>query len=290
MNNVEEIVKSSKSDKPFDKEAWIQRKQEERNEAYSLIDKTAEEVVQDSEKFKQYIDIQGRFDKYSVGNALLITAQMPTATRLKDFEGWKEAGGYVNKGANGITILEPGDSYTNKDGNISQSYNPKKIFDISQTNVRPNNKENKYDEKLMLKSLLHECPVDVKVVDELDSGKMAEWNKTDNVLYVGREENTTAIFNAISKEIARSSFDSSTDSQTIDFKADYISYMVAKKYGIDVSDIKLSQVPNSLQNLEPKDIRNELSSMRSVMEDMNSRMSQYFESIAKTNKSKDQER
>lgn len=290
MNNVEEIVKGSKSDKLFDKEAWIQKKQEERSEAYSLIDKTAEEIVQDSAKFQQYIDVQGRFDKYSVGNALLITAQMPTATKVKDFEGWKEAGGFVTKNAKGITILEPGDSYTNKDGNVSQSYNPKKIFDISQTNVKPNNKANSYDEKIMLKSLLHECPVDVKVVDELDSGKMAEWNKEDNTLYVGREENTTAIFNAISKEIAKSSFDTNVDSQTIDFKAQCISYMIAKKYGIDVSEIKIGQVPSSFQNLEPKDIRNELSSMRSVMEDMNGRMTQYFESISKTQKSKDQER
>lgn len=246
--------------------------------------------MQDFEKFRQYIDVQGRFDKYSVGNALLITAQMPTATRLKDFEGWKEAGGFVTKNAKGITILEPGDSYTKQDGNVSQSYNPKKLFDISQTNVKPNNKENKYDEKIMLKSLFHECPVDVKVVDELDSGNIAEWNKADNTLYVGKEENTTAIFNAISKEIARSSFDTTADSQTIEFKAQCVSYMVAKKCGIDVSDIKLNQVPSSFQNLEPKDIRNELSSMRSVMEDMNSRMSQYFESIAKNNKSKEQDR
>lgn len=41
------------------------------------------------------------------------------------------------RGADAITILEPGKEYTReKDGSTGVFYDPKKVFDISQTNSR----------------------------------------------------------------------------------------------------------------------------------------------------------
>lgn len=291
MNNVNEIVKKSyESKKSFDKSEWAERKQKERNDAYTLIDSTALDIVSNLDKFKKYIDIQSKFDKYSVGNALLITAQMPNATKMKDFDGWKEAGGFVNKNAKGIIILEPGESYEKADGSVSQSFNPKRLFDISQTTVKNNIKTNNYDEKLLLQALLHECPIEVKVKDKLENEKIADWNKDDNTLYVGRDSDTTAIFYAIAKELAKSSFDSNNSSEIIDFKSSCISYMISKKYSLDNANIEIDRIPESLKDLNAKEIRNELSEIRSVMEDINSRMTQYFESISKNNKDKEYER
>ena len=45
-----------------------------------------------------------------------------------------------------------------------------------------------------------------------------------------------------------------------------------------------------MKNMKPSEIRTELSSMRSTMEDMNSRISQHYEKMAKTPKNKDYER
>ena len=107
MNDIDDIVSvanSSTQNKSFDKNAWMKKKQEERKSAYDLIDKTATEIVGDSSKFKTYLDVQGRMNKYSVGNALLITAQMPNATQLKEFSDWKEAGAFIKKNANSIII------------------------------------------------------------------------------------------------------------------------------------------------------------------------------------------
>lgn len=289
MNNVDEIVKRSTKNN-FDKNEWAKRKQQERNDAYALIDSTALEIINNPKKFKEYIDIQSKFDKYSVGNALLITAQMPTATKMKDFNSWKESGGFVNKNAKGITILEPGDSYEKSDGTTSQTFNPKKLFDISQTNVKETIKENSYDEKLLLQALLYECPVNVKVEDKLENEKIADWDKESETLYVGRDSDTTAIFNAISNELAKSNFDSSETKELVEFKSNCIVYMISNKYNLDNANIEINQLPESFKQLTAKDIRNELSSMRSVFEDMNGRMSQYFESISKSNKNKDYER
>ena len=136
--NVDEVIEGGNKKSPsknFDKYEWAKIKQEQKEYAYTTIDKKAQEIATNPELFKTYLDVQARFDKYSVGNALLITEQMPNATQIRDYDAWKEAGNYINKNAKGIIILEPGNSYTKADGTTSISFNAKKVFDISQTNA-----------------------------------------------------------------------------------------------------------------------------------------------------------
>ena len=293
MNDFEDIISnaSNQESNTFDRNAWIKKKQEERKSAYDLIDKTASEIVNDNEKFKTYLDVQGRMDKYSVGNALLITAQMPNATQLKEFEDWKEAGAFIKKNATSITILEPGDPYTRADGTQATSYNPKKMFDISHTTFRQNNRTMGYDEKTKLTALLKDCPVNVKAVDEIDGTNIvAQWNKQDNVLYVKRGGETKDIFRELSSELARVGLEQTGNASLDNFKCKCTSYMLCKKYGIDVSSFDLSSIPDSLKSMSSSEIRNELGTMRNALEDINSRMNQHFESISKKAKSKEQER
>ena len=72
----------SGGNRPFDKEEWAAAKQAQRKEAYELIDNTCSEMVASGDSFRQYLDVQGRFDRYSVANAILVSAQMPEATQL----------------------------------------------------------------------------------------------------------------------------------------------------------------------------------------------------------------
>ena len=98
--------------KPFNKEEWAAQKQAQRKEAYELIDNTCAEMLSDGDAFQQYLEVQGRFDRYSVNNAILVSAQMPEATSLKDKNAWKQSRVYVNKDAQKVIILEPGKEYT----------------------------------------------------------------------------------------------------------------------------------------------------------------------------------
>ena len=66
----------------FNKEEWAAAKQEQRREAYELIDNTCAEIAADGGAFQRYLDVQGHFDRYSVNNAILVSAQMPEATQL----------------------------------------------------------------------------------------------------------------------------------------------------------------------------------------------------------------
>ena len=292
MSNVDEIIKSNNSNgKSFDRDSWIKQKQEERAMAYKLMDETADTISKDDSLFKMYLDIQGSFDKYSVGNCLLITSQMPNATQIKDFEGWKEAGTFIKKNAKSITILEPGDQYTRADGSVSTSYNPKKVFDISQTNMKSKPRNVSMADKTKLTAILNECPVDVKVVDDISgTTRLAEWNKDDNVLYVRKNEDIHSTFVQLAQELARAGLETTGNTELDNFKSSCVAYMVCKKYNVDVANYELKTIPNSMRNMTPSEIRNELSSMRSTMEDINSRISQHCEKMAKTQKNKDYER
>ncbi|MBQ9853604.1 MAG: hypothetical protein IJO57_01050, partial [Bacilli bacterium] len=260
MSEFEDIINNANGNsrqekKPFDKEAWIKRVQEERKTAYETMDRVAQEIVKDTDKFKTYLDVQGRLDKYSVGNALLITDKMPNATQLKDYSDWKEIGASIKSGQKHIIILEPGDQYTRANGQTATSYNPKKVFDISQTTARPLVKQN-IDDKTKLTALVTDCPVDPKIVDSIsNSNRLAEWNKEDNVLYISKTDDIQKAFREVATELARIGMEESNNPELDNFKCKCTAYMLCKKYGIDVSSIDINTIPDSLKNMSSSEIR-----------------------------------
>ena len=170
MSNFDDIFagKSGSEDRPFDKEAWAAKKQEERKELYALADSTAETISKDGDKFRQFLDVQSRFDRYSPTNALLILAQMPEATKLRDFDGWKEAGVSVQRKPVSVKILEPGKEYPREDGTRGTSFEVKRVFDVSQTRGRLRSAPTVMpDDRTLLKALIHRSPVPIQTVESL---------------------------------------------------------------------------------------------------------------------------
>ena len=154
---------TQQEEKPFDKTVWAARKQAEREGVYAMIDSYTQDMGREGGLFQAYLDVQARFDLYSVSNAILIAAQCPEATRLADFDSWKASGVYVRRGEDAITILEPGKEYQRDDGSVGVSYNVRKVFDISQTRAaqRPAPAVVR-DERLLLKALMNNAPLPVR--------------------------------------------------------------------------------------------------------------------------------
>ena len=88
-------------EQPFDKTVWAARKQAEREGVYAMIDSYTQDMGREGGLLQAYLDVQARFDLYSVSNAILIAAQCPEATRLADFDSWKARGMYVRRGGTG---------------------------------------------------------------------------------------------------------------------------------------------------------------------------------------------
>ncbi len=100
FNGYEDITKEdSVKNRQYSKEEYAEFKRNEKSQIYELIDKTAEKIVTSGEEFKKYLDSQSKFDNYSVGNALLVTAQMPKSTQLRDMANWNSIGAYTRMGA-----------------------------------------------------------------------------------------------------------------------------------------------------------------------------------------------
>jgi len=268
-------------DAPFDKDAWKEKKQAERNEAYELIDHAAENVGRDGTALQTYLDVQARFDRYSVGNALLITAQRPDATRIGDFDYWKEQGGYINKNQKAIVILEPGNEYTREDGSIGVSYNVKKVFDISQTTARAKAQPAVHrDERTLIRALINNSPAPIRTEDNLSGNMGAYYDPQSQEILVRRGMDGADIFRSIANELAHAEFAGGApdyDRNENAFKAYCASYMLCKQNGIDAKGYDFSRLPDSLQGMDAQEIRGELSQIRDAANNISSRMAKVLE-------------
>ena len=132
---IDEIITKANTKDGYDKEAYKQRKKEQKEEAYQIIDDALSELKGNPDALKKYLDIQSKFDMYTPRNALLIEKQCPTATQLKTRKDWLELKvSFKNPAQQIITILEPGDPYE-VDGKSFTPYNAKDMIDVQETNT-----------------------------------------------------------------------------------------------------------------------------------------------------------
>ncbi|AUS97434.1 hypothetical protein CDQ84_06710 [Clostridium thermosuccinogenes] len=266
----------TRNSKPFDKEAWKKQKQEQREMVYSMIENTVEDVARDGVKFQSYLDVQSRFDHYSVANALLILAQKPDATRIADFDTWKEQGAYIRKKETGFYILEPGDEYRCDDGTVGISYNLKKMFDISQTgNSRKRETPTYPDDRTRIKALMDHAPVPICISDILPEGTNALYQPDTREIQIRKGMDAGSIFRALSQELAHAEMDTGdgryrrTDHT---FHAYCVSYILCKQYGVDTSGYSFDRTPQVLDGMSAKEIRAELSVIRETAGEISGRM------------------
>ena len=257
---------------------WAEKKQLEKESVYQLIDSTAEEISENPDKLKAFLDVQARMDKYSSANALLIYSQLPEATRLKDFAGWGEDNVRVKKGAKSISILEPVE-YTKSDGSQGISYNVKKMFDVSQTNGKkqPAPTLNR-DTDDIIAVMVDTSPVNVELIDEMPQPGMGAFYKNeDQTLYIQRGfDDSVKLVQNIAQELAFAQLSIQNDSYSrrdMGFKAVCVGYMVCKKLGVETKSFAVNRVPSDWKDMDAKAVRSELSQMRSALGEIATRVS-----------------
>ena len=276
--------------RPFNKEEWAAQKQEQRKAAYELIDNTCSEMMVDGGAFQQYLDVQGHFDRYSVNNAILVSAQMPEATQLKDYGSWKQSRAYVDKDAQKITILEPGKEYEREDGSKAVGYNAKVVYDISQTSAK--DRQQPQETKTMrelVSAMIDASPVSFVPVDDLELP--AFYDSAQQTIFIKTGLNEEQLFVSMAKEVSAAVFDckhkESRDAS--DFKSFCVAYMVSSRYGVDTKGFSFDKLPKEFEGMETQEFKGELGSMRDVLGEIQSDM---YKSLEKNKppKSKEQER
>ena len=276
--------------KPFDKAEWAAQKQAQRQEAYELIDNTCSEMMADGESFRQYLDVQGRFDRYSVANAVLVSAQMPDATQLKDYNAWKQSRVYVNKDAQKVVILEPSKEYTRDDGTKGISYNAKAVYDISETSAkdRAQAQEQKSMRELV-SAMIDASPVPFVPVADLEIP--AYYDSKQQTIFIKTGLTEEQLFVSMAKEVSAAVFDfkHNESRDASDFKSFCVAYMVSTRYGVDTRGFSFDRLPREFSEMDTQVFKGELGSMRDVLGEIQSDM---FKSLEKNKppKNKEQER
>lgn len=285
MGELDQVYENyDKRKKEYNKEEYAEFKKKEKSEVYELIDKTADKIIQDKQEFKKYLNTQAKFEQYSVGNALLILAQMPEATMLRDYESWTNVGGFPKRFRKNVKILEPGNSYMREDGSERINYNVKYVCNISQVNIKQKPRIMRYDNKLLLKVFLNSNQGNLQIVDEIpDSSRCALYDKEQDTLYIARGSDQPRIFHELAQELAKQEL--GEDSVIDSFKISCVSYMVCKKYGIDVSNYNIVDIPFEFKEMSPKEIREELEQIRDALENIDTRANHYIKMLQNKEKS-----
>ena len=276
--------------RPFNKEEWAAQKQEQRKAAYELIDTTCEKMMADGGAFQQYLDVQGHFDRYSVNNAILVSAQMPEATQLKDYGSWKQSRAYVDKDAQKVTILEPGKEYEREDGSKAVGYNAKVVYDISQTSAK--DRQQPQEAKTMrelVSAMIDASPVSFVPDDKLELP--AFYDSSQQTIFVKTGLNEEQLFVSMAKEVSAAVFDfKHKESRDVsEFKSFCVAYMVSSRYGVDTKGFRFDNLPKEFAGMETQEFKGQLGSMRDVLGEIQSDM---YKSLEKNKppKSKEQER
>jgi len=276
--------------RPFNKEEWAAQKQEQRKAAYELIDTTCEKMMADGGAFQQYLDVQGHFDRYSVNNAILVSAQMPEATQLKDYGSWKQSRAYMDKDAQKITILEPGKEYEREDGSKAVGYNAKVVYDISQTSAK--DRQQPQEQKTMrelVSAMIDASPVSFVPVDDLELP--AFYDSAQQTIFIKTGLSEEQLFVSMAKEVSAAVFDfkHNESRDASEFKAYCVAYMVSSRYGVDTRGFSFDRLPKEFEGMDTQVFKGELGSMRDVLGEIQSDMYKSMEKN-KPPKSKEQER
>ncbi len=290
MNEIDDLLGTDSNNKNnnYNKQNNWKEQNRKRNEAYKKMDDMSFKILKDGNMFMQYLNVLSRFEKYSVGNCLIILEATPNAIQIKEKQDWLDKGYNTIENAKKMTILEP----KKVDGKVY--YNPKDEYDISQTNA-PIPEEKNYTNREMLLALFDICDkeqIKKEVVDVLPNGnKGTEYIKSENKLYMCRGLKPEYLIKTVIQEIAKVETKDIENSEMKEFKTYCISYMICKKYGLDISKFDFSNLPQNLINKDKgKDIREELDNIRTTFIEINAKVAEYFEKEEKTKKNKEQAR
>lgn len=266
-------------------QAFIAESKNNRNRCYELSEQVTAQVATDGQMLQNYLDVQSTFDRYAVNNALLILVQRPDSQKLGDYGYWRDHGTYVKRmeRQNPVLILEPGKTYEREDGSIGTYYNAKKLYDISQTTMNDKSiEEVSYDERSLIRALVSNPPANIVVAepDQMPDNKGAYFEPEENCIYVRKGMDAQEIFQSLVPELVfagyaegNPDYDRSEDA----FHAYCASYMMCKKYGMDASHFDFTHAPEYFENMEPQEVRAELSKVRDAANAISGRMAKVLE-------------
>ena len=282
-NEVKNVTPESVevADEGEGKKSFAERMAEKKNQCYAMIDDACLNSVSSVDNLRQFLNVQSRFDKYSLNNALLIFAQKPDAVKVKDFDAWKKDDISIKKGAKSFMILEPS-PYKGTDGKMHRGYNAKNVFDISDVEASEDAipQPKSYEQKQLVAALVHDAPVPVRKAEHSIGENDAIYDAKNKVVYFKAGLEFDTIFPAIAKALAHAEMAKDVENYRIgehEFAARCSAYVLSQRYGVDTRTVDVYGIPKNIETMEAEDVKKVLGDVHSNVKSINARMNESLE-------------
>lgn len=246
-----------------------------RSFCYETAERAAMRVADSQEIFRQYLEVQSRFLRYTANNALLILEQNPEAKMLGDIAFWRRKGIFIKRSERErpILVMEPGKEYKREDNRYGQYYNAKKLYDISQTTITEREWQDEpktYEDAQLIRALVSRAPVSIHTADSKGVPKEeGVWFiPEEHCIYAKKGMEADEIFRGLSRELAHAEYaggDMDYERGSYSFHAECASYILCRRYGIDTDGYyPLDGSLELLEGKESKEVKQELSLIRNA--------------------------
>ena len=248
-----------------------------------------------TDRYKDYLKMMGRFHDYSTNNITLITMQKPDATLVAGYSTWKNSfNRNVRRGEKGIRIIAPFPQKVEKEKDVFDAYgNVKKekvtvtvprfravsVFDISQTegdrlpDIDPEELTSEVENYgSFIKALERSSRVPVTYEDV--SGARGYYDSRNEKIVVKRGMGHAQTIKTLVHEIAHSYLHSREDggalmpSATKEVEAESVAYTVCSAFGIDTSEYTFPYVTAWASKTENEALKESMDRIRETASDI----------------------
>lgn len=269
------------------KQSWGEKRKQERQAVFDMVDAATERLKVSGEAFQDYLDVQSRFDRYSMKNAILIAYQNKDAVKLATFEDWKADGISIRKGARSISIMVP-TTYRRKNGEQGNGFAVGRVFDISQTTAVSAESRIAHDPRRLLEVLVRNAPCTIEIRNDTQAEYAARFDPQSRKIYVKQGLDADTLFRCITQEIAVAEYAKVHRKRSeCDFDASCIAYMLCKRFGVPTDSYSFKKLPERLSRTENKAVHVELDGIREIANRLSEGMQQMLVPRQRSDKSRD---
>lgn len=255
-------------------ERYQKAQQQRREYANGMISQAVSSITKSGDSLKAYLDVQSRFPRFSVRNAILILCQQPDMTEPGDSEAWKRKGAQIKRGAVGVMIFVPGKQYTKPDGSLGTEMDIKTLYDVTDTTAKRTPVPTAhYDQRLLLKAVIRTAPCAIAPSEKVTRQRRAAYALSENTIFVHVGMPPDALFQALAEQIVmRRSVERGATEESSGFAGYCICYMLCKRFGVSTDFYRFEDIPDFFSALDEKRALEELKQYKDVYQEMSEEM------------------
>ena len=265
---IQNPVEDQNSEQKLSKEEYAALKKQEREETWMQIDGQAQSVFKDGASLQKFLDFMtGQYNMPKVPNLLLLYSQNPEVKLVKSFDEWKHDRRSLRTGVHGYTYII--DTKYEKDGEMRSGYAISKGYDITQTKGRPLEERPQRDIHTLLEAVLKNQNIRLQIADNLPDKIQAQFITNQRTIYIRNGMSEITTFHAINRELACAALDQHDGNYArnrVNAQAFCATYILGKRYGVDVSGFDLEKVAGIQEHgqKDPQELRLFLNDVRTA--------------------------